>query len=115
MKTDRDPGIDHPDELYPETRHVEDLSDVLTITGSGATRRLQQVVGDNVDDDGVAHHLLITPDPEEPDICGGCRKVWPCGKGQPLQVIEQPRLDPGLVAAVAEALRQERAEGRLAL
>jgi hypothetical protein len=72
---------------------------------------MEQVSGDNVDDDGVAHFLLITPDPGEPDLCGGCRKVWPCPDRVPLQVLETPTVDPELVRQVAEALRAERADG----
>lgn len=112
---DRDPSVDHPEELYPEVVQQEDLSDVQVITGTGSQARAEPVTGENVDDDGVPHFLLITPDPAEPDLCGGCSKEWPCPGRVPLQVIEQPRVDPELVQAVAAALRAEREEGRLAL
>lgn len=110
----RDPSVDHPHELYPEVVQHEDLSDVLVTTGQGANRRVEQVVGENVDDDGVAHFLRISPDPDVPDLCGGCEREWPCDRRVPLQVVEQPRLDPMLVAAVAEAVRRDIAEGRVA-
>jgi hypothetical protein len=114
MTEDRDPAVDQEHELHPNTQHVEDLSDVLVSTaGAGVGRHVEQVVGDNVDDDGVAHFLLITPDPDEPDRCGGCATEWPCGKGVSLQVMEQPPVDPALVAAVAEALRKERELGHV--
>lgn len=110
----RDPSVDHPHELYPEVAQEEDLSGVQVVTGTGAHQRVEQVAGENVDDEGVAHFLLITADPAEPDVCGGCSREWPCPERVSLQVMEQPRADADLVAAVAEALRQERAEGRLA-
>lgn len=100
---DRDPRLDHHDELFPEPSHVEELDPDV-----------QAGAGENVDSDGVAHFLLITPDPAEPDRCGGCEKEWPCGKGVPLQVVANPAVDPKLVAAVAAALREERESGQLA-
>jgi hypothetical protein len=111
----RDPAIDHPHELYPEPAPDDDLSEILTVTGSGMRRKVEQVLGDNVDDDGVAHFLRITPDPEEPDLCGGCEKEWPCPGRVPLQVMEQPRVDSELLAGVVAALKAERDAGRLAL
>lgn len=107
---DRDPRLDHEHELYPEPTHVESLDEVLVSVGGV----VEQVRGDNVDDDGVAHFLLMTPDPAEPDLCGGCRKEWPCGHGIPLVVTEKPRLDPELVAAVLEAMREEQESGQQA-
>jgi hypothetical protein len=107
---ERDPRVDHDHELYPEPTHVESLDGVL-VTRRGVT---EQVIGENVDDAGVAHFLLITPDPSEPDVCGGCRKEWPCGQGVPLQVVERPRIDPELLQAVLAAVREERESGRLA-
>jgi len=106
--TTRDPSVDHPHELFPDTRHVEDLSDVLVTAADGQG---VQVVGENVDGDGVAHFLRIT---EDGDYCGGCGKAWPCPGRVPVQVLEQPRVDPDLVAAVAEALKKERDAGLLA-
>lgn len=107
---ERDPRVDHEHELYPESTHVESLDGVL-VTRRGVT---EQVVGENVDDAGVAHFLLITPDPAEPDLCGGCKKEWPCGQGVPLQVVERPRVDAELLEAVLAAVREERESGRLA-
>lgn len=107
---DRDPRLDHHDELYPEPTHVESL-DGVEVTRQGV---IERVIGDNVDDDGVAHFLLITPDPLEPDLCGGCQREWPCGKGVPLVVVEKPRVDADLLEAVLAAVRQERESGRLA-
>lgn len=112
---DRDPSVDQPGELYPELVQRDDLSDVLVTTGTGAHARTEQVTGENVDDQGVPHFLLITPDPEEPDLCGGCSKEWPCPERVPLDVVQQPRLDHELVQAVAAALKAERDAGRLAL
>lgn len=100
---DRDPRLDHFDELFPEPSHVEELD-----------ADVRRGVGENVDDAGVAHFLRITPDPDEPDLCGGCQREWPCGHGVPLQVVANPTVDPELVAAVAAALREERESGRLA-
>jgi hypothetical protein len=108
---ERDPRVDHDDELYPKATHVESWDGVL-IRRHGV--EAEQIVGDNVDDDGVAHFLLITQDPAEPDLCGGCRKEWPCGQGVPLLVVERPRVDPGLLEAVLAAVREERESGRLA-
>lgn len=89
---DRDPRIDHASELYPPVEHAEDMSDVLT---QRRGQPAEQVAGANVDDDGVAHFLLITPDPAEPDICGGCKVVWPCDKRVGVQVGELIAPDPG--------------------
>lgn len=111
----RDPSIDHPDELYPEIIQQDDLSDVQVVLGTGRDARVEQVAGENVDEDGVAHFLRISPDPDVPDSCGGCNKEWPCPHRVPLQVLEQPRPDAELVQAVAAALREERDAGRLAL
>jgi len=115
MTADRDPAVDHVNELYPEPAPDDtDLTDVLTVVGSGRDARTVPVVGENVDDDGVAHFLRIVEDPGVPDLCGGCDKEWPCPGRVPLEVAEQPRVDPELVAAVAAAIRAERETGQLA-
>jgi hypothetical protein len=80
----RDPGIDHPDELHPQVREAFDMAGVIE-------RDHLPVRAANVDDNGVAHFLRITPDPSEPDYCGGCEKEWPCEGRVPLQVVELPQ------------------------
>lgn len=87
----RDPSIDQLDELYPKPDVVEDLGDVVTIAPDG---RREMVVGSNVDDNGVAHFLRVTEDPDEPDLCGGCGIEWQPGHGVPVLVMQQPQVDP---------------------
>lgn len=100
---DRDPSVDHEHELNPTVDVTEDLSDVL-IQKHGQPP--QQVVGSNVDDDGVAHFLRIT---EDGDHCGGCGKDWPCDKRVGVEVVSMPpALDPQLIAAVEHVLAQRR-------
>jgi hypothetical protein len=42
--------------------------------------------------DGTAHFLRITPDPGEPDLCGGCQAEWEnCPHRVRLAVTEMPR------------------------
>jgi hypothetical protein len=52
-------------------------------------------VGANVVD-GVAHFLRITPDPGEPDLCGGCHGEWDqCPHRVRVAATELPRpVDP---------------------
>jgi hypothetical protein len=89
---ERDHTLDYPHELYPPTYDVEDRSEVTpTRLPSG---ELVRAPASNVDDDGVAHFLLITPDPGEPDLCGGCKKEWPCEKRVGVEVLELPAPDP---------------------
>lgn len=87
----RDPALDHPGELYPTPVQVEDRSEVQPHTHDGADLRAG---ASNVDDDDVAHFLLITPDPGEPDLCGGCKKEWPCDGRVGVEVVEIPQADP---------------------
>lgn len=100
---DRDPAVDHPHELYPTVQVVDDLSDVLD-PGDGRHPPVQ-VVGDNVDDDGVAHFLRITSDG---DHCGGCGKEWPCDKRVGLDFVQTPEFDPEIIAAVQHVLNERR-------
>jgi hypothetical protein len=87
----RDPALDHPHELYPPVLDDEDRSEVEPRTHDGSDLR---AVASNVDDDDVAHFLLITPDPGESDTCGGCKKEWPCEGRVGVQVVEIPQADP---------------------
>lgn len=103
--TNRDPSIDHEHELFPADRHVEDRSDVL-IENPG--QPVEQVVGANVDDDGVAHFLRIT---EEGDACGGCGKEWPCDKRVGVEVIDLPPV-AALSAEELAAVRDVLARGQ---
>jgi len=98
----RDPAKDHPGELYPPVLDVEDRSEV---EGDQATLR---AVASNVDDDDVAHFLLITPDPGEPDLCGGCRKEWPCEGRVGVEVVQVPQPDPEEARLHAVALSAAR-------
>lgn len=91
MNDIRDPSVDHPDELYPQPAVPEELDDVLTVAPDGSR---QLVVGDNVDEGGVAHFLRMTADPDEPDVCGGCGIEWQPGHGVPILVSSQPTIDP---------------------
>lgn len=88
---DRDPNLDYADELYPPVHDVEDRSEVESRDGTGADLR---AVASNVDDQDVAHFLLITPDPGEPDVCGGCNKEWPCDGRVGVEVVQVPSMDP---------------------
>jgi len=112
---ERDHTLDYPHELYPTTQHVEDRSEVQPVRLPSG--ELVHAPASNVDDDGVAHFLLITPDPSEPDLCGGCKKEWPCEKRVGVEVLEQPAptIDKATLDAVLQALRDEREAGRLAL
>lgn len=84
---DRDPALDHFDELHPRARVDEDLSDVVTVRPDGPPIPVR---GANVDDAGVAHFLRISSASGVPDMCGGCEKDWPCGGGVPLTVSSVP-------------------------
>jgi hypothetical protein len=104
----RDPALDHPNELHPPAFHVEDRSEVEPRTRDGSDLRQ---LASNVDDDDVAHFLRITPDPGEPDLCGGCEKEWPCEGRVGVEVMPIPQADPEqehlqaiAVAAAREAL-----------
>lgn len=104
----RDPGVDQPLELYPTVHEIEDRSEVESRELDGADLR---ATASNVDDDDVAHFLLITPDPGVPDVCGGCRKEWPCEGRVGVEVVEIPQVDPEeerlqaiAVSAVREAM-----------
>ena len=103
---------DDLDALYPQAQVVEDLSELLALESGKAPRA---VIGDNVDDDGVAHFLLITPDADVPDLCGGCRKTWPCDHRVGVEVTTLPEVDPAeeklreiALQAAREALQQQR-------
>lgn len=104
----RNPALDHPGELFPTMFDPEDRSEVRPLDSTGAGLRL---LASNVDDDDVAHFLLITLDPGEPDTCGGCKKEWPCEGRVGVEVVQVPAADPEevrlqaiAVAAAREAL-----------
>lgn len=109
----RDPSVDHVQELHPPMFDVEDRSEVVPVRLPSG--ELVPPPASNVDGNGVAHFLLITPDPEEPDVCGGCEREWPCADRVGVEVAEVPRpTDPDeerlqriALAAVREALGQQ--------
>lgn len=89
----RDPALDYEHELYPPVYDVEDRSEVMPRRLDSG--ELRPAPAANVDDNGTAHFLVITPDPEEPDLCGGCEKEWPCDGRVGVEVVEIPRpIDP---------------------
>jgi hypothetical protein len=56
----------------PEAPPVEDdVSELVRETPNGP----QVVAGSNVIDN-VAHFAVILPDPDQPDMCGGCGATW---------------------------------------
>lgn len=104
----RDAALDYPGELHPPVYDIEDRSEVEPRRDDPTGSRLRATAS-NVDDDDVAHFLLITADPGEPDLCGGCRNEWPCESRVGVEVIPVPQVDPEqerLQAIAVNAVRE---------
>lgn len=99
-----DPDSPHPSFVTPEGLHVPGGY----LNPHPEPDHEDQGPPINVDDDGVAHFGMILPG-DEPDVCGGCRRPWPCEKAVMLHVAPAPgTAETRMIESMTQALDNRR-------